>query len=141
MNHRQEYMQFLLTKMVTSVRMGLMGPEDASRTIHECAALLNLELANQLPVTTFILTGMQKTTTAQDVVTSFRRFGPIQDAAVATGHRGFGLLRFKNQSAANATMQKFRSSEIVVKDVAITLKVLSPLLAQRGGDYRQTNSR
>ena len=119
-------MQFLLTKMVTSVRMGMLAPEDASRTIHECAALLDLELANKLPVPTLVLTGMQKTTTSDDVKKSFRRFGPIQDAAVATSQRGFGIIRFANQNAANLAMNKFRSSEIVVKEVAITLKVLEP---------------
>lgn len=119
-------MQFLLTKMVTSVRMGMLPPEDASRTIHECAALLNLELANKLPVTTIVLTGMQKTTTVADLKRTFRQFGPIQDAAVATNQRGFGIIRFANSNAANVAMRRFRSSEIVVKDVAITLKVLEP---------------
>lgn len=87
---RHEYMQVLLTKMVTSVRLGTMGPDDASRTIHECAALLELELANKLPVTTLILSGMQKTTTTVEVMSAFRKFGPVQDAAVASCQRGFG---------------------------------------------------
>ena len=129
-------MQFLLTKMVTSVRMGMLPPEDASRTIHECAALLDLKLANSLPVTTIVLTGMQKTTTSEDVKRAFRQFGVIQDAAVATSQRGFGIIRFANTNAANVAMRKFRSSEIVVKDVAITLKVLEPPVDQGSGFLR-----
>ena len=128
-------MQFLLTKMVTSVRMGLMAPEDASRSIHECAALLDLELANKLPVTTIVLSGMQKTTTIDDLKKTFRRFGPIQDAAVATSQRGFGIIRFANQNAATVAMNKFRSSEIVVKEVAITLKVLEPPKPMDGNNF------
>ena len=84
-------MQSLLNRMVTSVRLGTLGPEDASRTIHECAALLGLELATQLPVTTIVLSGMQKTTTSEDVVTAFQNFGTIEAAAVASGSRGFGM--------------------------------------------------
>ena len=37
-----------------------------------------------------------------------------------------GLVRFKNTKSAMEAMQKFRTSEIVVKNVAITLKILSP---------------
>jgi len=130
---KEEYMQQLLTKMVTSVRMGILGPEDASRTVHECAALLELELAEPLPVTTLILSGMQKTTTVGDVVDSFCRFGPIDETAVATNQRGFGILRFKTANAVTKTMQRFRSSEIVVKDVAITLKMLGPSVGRMIG--------
>lgn len=83
-------MQSLLNKMVTSVRKGAVDPEDASRTIHECAALLGLQLANQLQVTTIILSGMQKTTSSVDVLRTMRNFGPVENAAVASNQRGFG---------------------------------------------------
>lgn len=86
-------MQDMLNKMVTSVRQGILGPDDASRTIHECAALLNLQLANDLPVTTVILSGMRKTVHANDVIRAFHHFGPIEDAAVASEERGFGRCR------------------------------------------------
>ncbi|MFN9953714.1 MAG: hypothetical protein ACK55I_11490, partial [bacterium] len=42
--HRKSYMQETLNKMVASVRHELLSPEHASRTIHECAALLGLQL-------------------------------------------------------------------------------------------------
>ena len=41
-------MQETLNKMVASVRHGIISPEDASRTIHECAAMLRLELAEKI---------------------------------------------------------------------------------------------
>ena len=83
-------MQEMLNKMVTSVRQGLMGPDDASRTIHECAALLNLQLVNPLVKDTIVLSGMRKTVRANDVIRTFRRFGPIESAAVASNQRGYG---------------------------------------------------
>ena len=87
-------MQIILNKMVISVRQGFLGPEDASRTIHECASLLNLQLTADLPVTCIILSGMRKTATANDVTRAFRRFGDIADAAVASNERGFGKFFF-----------------------------------------------
>ena len=48
-------MQEMLNKMVSSVRHGVLGPDDASRAIHECAALLELQLASDLPVNTVII--------------------------------------------------------------------------------------
>jgi hypothetical protein len=87
---RRSFMQEMLNKMVSSVRHGVLGPDDASRAIHECAALLNLQLASDLPVTTVIITGMRKTVTAIDVMEAFREFGEIDDAAVASNQRGFG---------------------------------------------------
>lgn len=87
---RRHFMQEMLNKMVTSVRHGVLGPDDASRAIHECAALLNLQLASDLPVTTVIITGMRKMAVAADVVQAFREFGEIDDAAVASNQRGFG---------------------------------------------------
>ena len=83
-------MQEMLNKMVISVRQGIMGPDDASRTIHECASLLNLQLMCDLPNDTIILSGMRKTVRANDVIRTFRRFGPIDDAAVASNQKGFG---------------------------------------------------
>lgn len=85
-------MQEMLNKMVSSVRHGVLGPDDASRAIHECASLLSLQLASDLPVTTVIITGMRKNVTAQDIVEAFREFGEIDDAAVASNRRGFGKL-------------------------------------------------
>ena len=117
-------MQDTLNKMVASVRRGVLGPDDASRAIHECAALLGLQLATEIPVTTLIITGMRKTVNAKDMIKAFKEFGEISEAAVASNQRGFGILRFKNNSAADRALSKFRSEEIVVQDVAVQVKVL-----------------
>lgn len=86
-------MQETLNKMVSSVRHGVLGPEEASRSIHECAALLGLQLATEIPVTTLIITGMRKTVTADDLLDAFAEFGEISEAAVASNQRGFGECR------------------------------------------------
>ena len=83
-------MQEALNKMVASVRHGVLGPEEASRSIHECAALLGLQLATEIPIETLIVTGMRKTVTAADLVDAFSEFGEILEAAVAPNQRGFG---------------------------------------------------
>jgi hypothetical protein len=83
-------MQTMLNKMVSTVRKGMVIPEDASRTIHECAALLGLQLANQLPLTTIIVSGMQKNTSTADFYLAFKDFGAIEGIAVASKNRGFG---------------------------------------------------
>jgi len=126
LDERNAFMQDMLNKMVTSVRQGIMGPDDASRTIHECAALLNLQLANDLPNSTVILTGMRKTVRANDVIRTFRKFGAIEDAAVASNQRGFGIVRFRTLKTVDQVMMRFRTSEIVVQDVAVQCKILEP---------------
>ena len=88
--HRRLFMQEALNKMVASVRHGVLGPEEASRSIHECAALLGLQLATEIPIDTLIVTGMRKTVTAADLVDAFSEFGEILEAAVAPNQRGFG---------------------------------------------------
>lgn len=85
-------MQETLNKMVARVRQGVLGPDDASRTIHECAALLGLQLATDIPVTTLIVTGMRKTVSAEDMRDTFGQFGKISEAAVAPNKRDFGRL-------------------------------------------------
>ena len=83
-------MQEMLNKMVACARTGIVAPEDGSRTIHACAALLGLPLANQIPQTDIVLTGMLKTTTAKDVERTFHQYGVVVAAAVASGEKGFG---------------------------------------------------
>src|SRR6056300_1495462 len=83
MGPRRDFMQETLNRMVASVRQGVLGPDDASRTIHECAALLGLQLASEIPVTTLIVTGMRKNVSARDMVDTFCEFGQISEAAVA----------------------------------------------------------
>mmetsp|Transcript_21952 Transcript_21952/g.61125 ORF Transcript_21952/g.61125 Transcript_21952/m.61125 type:complete len:135 (-) Transcript_21952:180-584(-) len=119
-------MQGTLNKMVASVRHGVLGPDDASRAIHECAAILGLQLATDIPVTTLIVTGMRKTATADIMTRTFQQFGEIYEAAVASNGKGCGLIRFKNSKSADLAMQRFRSGEIVVQDVSVQLIILKP---------------
>jgi hypothetical protein len=83
-------MQESLNKMVSSVRYGAVSPGDASRVIHGCAALLGLQLAEDIPETTLIITGMRKSVTRKDVEEAFTKFGEIDGASVSSNQRGFG---------------------------------------------------
>ena len=120
------FMQELLNKMVCSVRHGVLGPEDAARSIHESAALLHLHLAAGLPVTSVLVLGLRKTATSKDIADTFREFGEIDVAAVALKQRGFGLVRFKHPRSVDRALRKTLMDEIVVQDVAVQLKVLGP---------------
>ena len=88
--HSRNFMQDTMNKMVSSVRHGVLGPDDASRTIHECAAMLGLELASQLPEDTIVIAGMRKNATRTDLIVAFREFGEIEVAAISSNLRGFG---------------------------------------------------
>lgn len=125
-DERRHFMQDTLNKMVASVRHGVLGPEEASRSIHECAALLGLQLATEIPVTTIIVSGMRKTVTAADMIDVFSEFGEIADAAVASNQRGFGILRFKTNHSVDLAIKRFQEEEIVVQDVAVQMRVLRP---------------
>lgn len=125
-------MQETLNRMVASVRHGVLGPSDASRTIHECAALLGLQLAADIPVTTVVISGMRKKADAQDIVEAFSEFGNVSAAAVAPNERGYGILRFKNNEAVDRAMKKFRKEEVVVQDVGVQLKVIKPGAVEDG---------
>eukprot|EP00980_Cylindrotheca_fusiformis_P006841 scaffold1429_cov110-Cylindrotheca_fusiformis.AAC.13 len=122
--YRRGFMQETLNKMVGSVRHGHLGPEDASRTIHECAALLGLQLASEIPVTTLIVTGMRKTVSARDMRDAFGEFGQISEAAVAPNKRDFGILRFTTNEPVRLVMEKLRVGEIVVQDVAVNVRTI-----------------
>lgn len=117
-------MQETMNKMVACVRHGIVEPDDASRTIHESAAMLGLELAADIPENTVIVTGLRKNVTKAHLEAAFIEFGDIEEAAVASDARGFGLVRFLSPQSAHRTMNKFREGEIVVQDVAVMVKVL-----------------
>mmetsp|Transcript_18263 Transcript_18263/g.52111 ORF Transcript_18263/g.52111 Transcript_18263/m.52111 type:complete len:295 (+) Transcript_18263:592-1476(+) len=125
-DERYAFMQSTLNKMVASVRHAMLGPDDAARAIHESGALLGFQLATELTVTTLIVTGMRKTATAEIMVRSFQQFGDIAEAAVSPNGKGCGIIRFKNSKSADAAMRQFRSTEIVVQDVGVQLKLLKP---------------
>jgi hypothetical protein len=123
---KRVFMKEVLNKMVTSVRFGILRADDASRAIHESAALLGLPLANVLPMTTVIVSGMRKTVDASEMTAVFGEFGDIDEAAVASGQRGFGIVRFRSTQSVDRAMRRYRGGEIVVQDVAIQMKVLTP---------------
>lgn len=122
---KRAFMEESLNKMVASVRHGVIDAETATRTMHESAALLSLELAEPLSATTLIISGMRKTTTADDMIRAFREFGDIEVAAVASGNRGFGIVRFLRAKAADRALRRYRSAEIVILDVSIQMKVIA----------------
>mmetsp|Transcript_24078 Transcript_24078/g.32013 ORF Transcript_24078/g.32013 Transcript_24078/m.32013 type:complete len:1012 (+) Transcript_24078:2-3037(+) len=124
LDQRREFMQETLNRMVASVRYGIIQPEDASRTIHGCAAMLGLQLAEDIPETALIVTGMRKMVKRADMIGSFKEFGEIEDAAVSPNARGFGLVRFKSSKSVQRAIARFRTEEIVVEDVAVMIKVL-----------------
>jgi RNA recognition motif-containing protein len=120
-------MQDILNKMVVSVRKGYIGPEDASRTIHECGALLGVQLAAEMPATTIAITGLRKNATGQDIYRAFSKFGQVVTAEVAPNQRGFGILRFSTEDAVNKAMDNFKTvGEVVVHDVGAQLKAIRP---------------
>jgi len=123
---RRVFMEETMNKMVASVRHGVIEPAQATHTIHECAAMLGLELALEAEMedTTLVITGMRKTVTKTDTIVAFREFGEIEDAAVSSNARGFGLVRFASPKSAQLAMRKFRKEEIVVQDVAVMVRSL-----------------
>ncbi|GKY95121.1 hypothetical protein MPSEU_000476000 [Mayamaea pseudoterrestris] len=125
-DRRRGFMQDMLNKMVASVRYGVIEAEDASRTIHESAALLGLQVANDLPMTTVIISGMRKAVEASEIINALSEFGDIEKAAVASGKRGFGIVRFRHPKSVERAMRRYRNAEIVIEDVAIQMKVLMP---------------
>jgi hypothetical protein len=125
-DRKREFMQDILNKMVASVRNGVLEADDASRAIHESAALLELELANELPMTTVIVSGMRMSIEASVIVAALDDFGDIDTAAVASGERGFAIVRFRNPKAVEKALRQYRDEEIVIEDVAIQMKVLTP---------------
>lgn len=120
------FMKDIINRMLTTTRFGYLRADDASRTVHESAALLGLPLANELPMTTVLFTGMRKTIEASDMVKVLREFGDIDVAAVASGQRGFGLVRYRNSKSVEKAMRRYRDGEIVIQDVAVQMKVLQP---------------
>ena len=114
-------MQEQLNKMTASVLHKVIGPDDATRTIHECAILLGLRLEFPLSTTTILITGMRKKANEADIRRTFRVFGDVAVAAVAPNERGFGILRFVSASSVDRAMATFRTEEVVVDDVAVQL--------------------
>ncbi len=117
-------MQEQLNKMTASVLHKVIGPDDATRTIHEIAVLLGLKLSSELSMTTTLVAGMRKKASVTDMRRTFGVFGDVTVAAIAPNERGFGIIRFKNNNAVNRLMGKYRTEDIVVEDVAVQLIVI-----------------
>jgi RNA recognition motif-containing protein len=75
---------------------------------------------------------MRKTVSSSHIVKALREFGEIDVAAVASGQRGFGIVRFRNPKSATLAIRRYRSGEIVVQDVAVQMQVLTPSGAVEG---------
>jgi hypothetical protein len=118
------FMNDIINRMLATTRSGYLRADDASRTVHESAALLGLPLANELSMTTVLFSGMRKTVEASDMVKVLREFGDIDVAAVASGQRGFGLVRYRNSKSVEKALRRYRDGEIVIQDVAVQMKVL-----------------
>jgi len=125
LDEKRVFMQELVNKMVAGVRYELIDPEAASRTIHECAAMLGLELAETIPEKALVITGLRKMVKRQDLIDSFSEFGELEDAAVASNSRGFGLVRYRSVKSVQRAIERFKRGEIVVQDVAVMVKKLS----------------
>jgi len=124
MDERRDFMQQKLNKMVATVRQGAIGPQDASRIIHGSAAMLGLELAEDVPETALVVTGMRMKVSKRDVYEAFEKFGEIDGVAVSSNARGFGLVRYRSAKYAQRALDHFRTGEIVVQDVAVMIKLL-----------------
>lgn len=121
---RRVFMQDQLNKMVLCVRNGFVPSEQASRTIHECAALLGLEIAEAIPRTSLMVTNMRKAAEVEDLIEAFETFGAVREAAVAPNESGFGLVRYASHKGVSRAMEQFRMGEIIVQDVAVRVLVI-----------------
>ena len=80
------------------------------------------------------MTGLRKTAETKFVQESFEAFGEVAGVALATGFRGFGLVRFRSTKAVQRAKEKFNKEEIVVQDVGVMIKVLeseAPVIDRR----------
>jgi len=126
MEERKKYFKSTLNKVIGLVRLQDLKPEDASHIIHECATLLDLPLATELSDTTIIVTGMvKKCPNLKEILMEvFGRYGDIEDASVAPYNRGFGIVRYKTPKSVRHAMEVYRSGEIEVQDVEVTVSLL-----------------
>jgi len=124
-DERRDFMQQMLNKMVASVRHGVIGPDQGSQAIHECAAILDLELAVEIPITAIVVAGMRKTVNRNDMLDAFGEFGKIDYVSIASSSRGFGLVRFQSPSGVRKAIEKYqKDGEIVVQDVGVVVREL-----------------
>lgn len=128
LHRRNEYFQEILNKIVISVMFGMTSPIQGATTVHASATILGLDLLQQLPQTTLVITGMRKTNDLSQghnfIVKAFKIFGKIEEAAIAPNNRGFGFVRFAKPSSVERAMRKYREYEIEIQDVSVSIKTL-----------------
>ena len=85
---------FVFLILVTTVIIGMMPPLQGASLVYNIATILGLDLLQELPQKTLIVTGMRKTNDLirghDFLVTAFTPFGDIEEAAIAPSNRGFG---------------------------------------------------
>eukprot|EP00804_Cyclotella_cryptica_P030467 CCRYP_008532-RB/>CCRYP_008532-RB protein AED:0.07 eAED:0.07 QI:129/1/1/1/0.83/0.71/7/454/716 len=125
---RDEYFQDLLNKIVAYVFYGSIPPLQGSQIVHGCAKIIGLPRSRDLPQTTLIIQGMLKTNDLvlgqQCIRNAFNHFGAIEAAAIAPNNHGFGFVRFVQAKSAQRALRAYRDSEIVIQDVAVSIKAL-----------------
>eukprot|EP00588_Corethron_pennatum_P023385 CAMPEP_0194331690 /NCGR_PEP_ID=MMETSP0171-20130528/56463_1 /TAXON_ID=218684 /ORGANISM="Corethron pennatum, Strain L29A3" /LENGTH=388 /DNA_ID=CAMNT_0039093253 /DNA_START=1180 /DNA_END=2346 /DNA_ORIENTATION=- len=126
---RQAYLQKILNLFVWHVRCQTLDPDCASDTVHRCAVLLGLQIAKKFPENTIIVTGTRKTCPRATFLHAFKKFGNIENGAVASGDRGFGVIRFKSSRSVQNVIDIYKKGEIVVQDVAVSIKILKQTTA------------
>lgn len=91
---RIAFFQDILNKMVITVRKGMVRPEDGTRAIHCCAAMLGIPLEQDLPNNVLLVYGMRKTSDINHgrshLIQSFQQFGEIKSAGINPKNKGFG---------------------------------------------------
>lgn len=125
---RRLFLLETMNKMLKTVQHNIISDDDATRAIHNVAAMLglsNTNISEDIPETSIIITGMRKSVTTTHVIEAFQEFGDITAAAVAPKSRGFGLVRYTSTKCVQRAMEKVRKEEVVVQDVAVVVKVLS----------------
>ena len=124
---RNAFFQQILNRMVYTVRQGL-NPSDGTLAIHSCAAMLGLQLENDLPNNVILVTGLLKTKdTTQGrkyLVEAFEPFGAIESAAIASSNKGFGFVRFVHPRSVQRALEQYHNSEIEVQDVSVMIRPL-----------------
>ena len=113
--------------MVYTVRQGL-SPSDGTLAIHSCAAMLGVQLEQDLPNNVLLVTGLLKTRDTargrQNLIEAFEPFGAIESAAIASSNKGFGFVRFVHPRSVQRALEQFRKSEIEVQDVSVMIRPL-----------------
>ena len=95
--HSNEYFQDILNRIVITVMFSMISPLQAANLVYGCANILGMDLLQELPQRTLIITGMRKTNDLKRghdfIIRAFKPFGKIEEAAIAPSNRGFGKLQ------------------------------------------------